>query len=295
MEEKQKKKFYLKWPWNLVVYAVLLAVFRLWALPVVLLLALWNRRRRPDVPEEGYCLQRTRQRLSRLGLAALFLLLGGLLAAYFAACLVMEDMAAWEVRDYAIWGVSGAAGLGFLIAGLVEAFRSLRDALCPEKSALAQSIRGQLPYPDEAPPVKELFAMVDQDIRENGQWFDRVAVGKRWVLGDLANDLSRIRVICGRDEILHSHHGGRTQTSRVIELYLLDDRRRLQVSALRNANELPMLLECLRLRAPEAIVCSYRELDAYTSKSDEEWEALEREFRMRGRSRGPARTAAALS
>ena len=34
---------------------------------------------------------------------------------------------------------------------------------------LAKSIRSQLPYPDEAPPVEELFAMVDRDIQANGQ------------------------------------------------------------------------------------------------------------------------------
>lgn len=36
-------------------------------------------------------------------------------------------------------------------AGLFLAYRSLRDALVPEKRALAQSIHSQLPYPDEAP------------------------------------------------------------------------------------------------------------------------------------------------
>ena len=48
---------------------------------------------------------------------------------------------------------------------LFRSYRSLRDALIPEKSALARSIRAQLPYPDEAPPVKELFAMVDRDLQ----------------------------------------------------------------------------------------------------------------------------------
>ena len=42
--------------------------------------------------------------------------------------------------------------------------------------------------------MKELFAIVDKDIRENGQWFDKVAVGKEWVLGDMASYIPRIRV-----------------------------------------------------------------------------------------------------
>ena len=49
-------------------------------------------------------------------------------------------------------------GVVAILVGLFLAYRSLRDALVPEKSALAQSIRAQLPYPDEAPAVKELFA-----------------------------------------------------------------------------------------------------------------------------------------
>ena len=72
-------------------------------------------------------------------------------------------------------------------------YRSLRDALVPEKSALAQSIRDQLPHPDEAPAVKELFAMVDQDLKQNGQWCGKLGVGKEWVLGDEVSRISRIR------------------------------------------------------------------------------------------------------
>ena len=67
--------------------------------------------------------------------------------------------------------------------GLFLAYRSLRDDLVPEKSALAQSVPGQLPYPEKASPVKELFAMVDQDLKQNGQWAGKLGVGKKWVLG----------------------------------------------------------------------------------------------------------------
>lgn len=281
MEQKRKGKFYLKWPWNVVVYIVLLVCLRLLAIPVILLLAFWNKKQQPDGPEEGYCLQRTRMRLARLGWAALFLALGGLLGAYFVGCILIEDMQSWGAKDYGIWVVSALAGLFFLGMGLVEAYRDLRDALCPARSTLAKSIRSQLPYPDEAPDVKELFAMVDEDIKANGQWFDRVAVGKRWVLGDQAADLSRVRVVCGRDEMIRHHSNGRVRSSRVLELYLLDDRRQLQMTYLRSGSELPMLLECLRLRAPEARFCSYKELSAYQNMSEQEWQALEQEYQQR--------------
>lgn len=72
---------------------------------------------------------------------------------------------------------AGRAGGGVLppadpgrLTGLIWA------ALFLVGGALAQSIRNQLPYPDEAPPVKELFSMVDQDLKQNGQWYGKLGM-----------------------------------------------------------------------------------------------------------------------
>ena len=62
--------------------------------------------------------------------------------------------------------VGGLGGMALLLGGIYTAYTSVRDAFWPEKSTLARSIRSQLPYPDGAPGVKELFAMVDKDIQE---------------------------------------------------------------------------------------------------------------------------------
>ena len=65
-EETSRKRFYLKWPWNVIVYILLAAVLRIFAIPLILLILWWNKKQQPDGPEEGYCLQRTRGRLTGL-------------------------------------------------------------------------------------------------------------------------------------------------------------------------------------------------------------------------------------
>ncbi len=165
-KESPKKRFYLKWPWNVVVYIVLVVVLRIFAIPVILLIMWWNKKQQPDGPEEGYCLQRTRGRLTGLIWAAIFLIGGGLAIWFFLTAQSMPYEAE-QLKEEMSFGyyLIPVAGVGAILIGIFLAYRSLRDALVPEKSALAQSIRDQLPYPDEAPPVKELFAMVDQDLK----------------------------------------------------------------------------------------------------------------------------------
>ena len=133
-----------------------------------------------------------------------------------------------------------------MLVGLFLAYRSLRDALVPEKSALAQSIRNQLPYPDEAPPVKELFAMVDQDLKQNGQWCGKLGVGKEWVLGDEVSSIPRIRGVFSRVERHTRHAGKRTQVTYIYEIWIVDERRERQVTTLKSRRELEEAMDCLR-------------------------------------------------
>lgn len=269
-------------------------LLRLFAIPVILALMAWNKMRQPDGPEEGYCLQRTRNRLAWLGWSLLYLVIGLCCGAVFFTQLG-QDRADWDFKDWATLIVCGVIALGAALLCLYETYSVLRDVFFPEKSRLAQSIRSQLPYPDEAPDVKELFAMVDQDIRENGQWFDRVAVGKEWVLGDDVSALDRVRVISGRNEIVRRHNGNRTQSARIVELHILDDRQRIQITGLRDPRELEPLLNCLRLRAPEALVVPYSQFSDYSAKSDEEWDELEREYFRRQSQRERTETERAYS
>lgn len=286
MDSEEKHGFRLKWPWNWVACGVFIVaagyfIGYLWSALLAALFLWWQKKRRPGtVPQGGYCLDRTRKRLARLAWALLYLIIAFCCGAVFFMQL-QEDRAAWELEDWAMLIVSGVISLGAALLCLYETYTDLRDALCPAKSRLAQSIRSQLPYPDEAPGVAELFAMVDEDIQENGIWFDRVAVGKEWVLGDDVTSLSRVRGVFPRDEIKVRHANGRRQSARIVELWIVDDRRQVQCTGLRNPGELEMAVNCLRLRCPEAVFSSYSRMSEFLGKTEEDWQAMERDYRCR--------------
>lgn len=285
LKETSKKRFYLKWPWNVIVYVLLVVVLRIFAIPLILLIMWWNRRQQPDGPEEGYCLQRTRGRLTGLIPAAL-LAVGGGLAIWFFAVAETMPYEAERLKEEMSFGyyLIPVVGAGAILVGLFLAYRSLRDALVPEKSALARSIRSQLPYPEEAPPVKELFAMVDQDLKQNGQWFGRLGVGKAWVLGDEASSIPRIRGVFSRVERHTRHAGKRTQVTYLYEIRIVDDRRQQQVTSLRSKREVEEAMDCLRRRVPAAVFGEYdsREYnDLIYAEEEEQRYAQERAYRSR--------------
>ena len=160
-----------------------------------------NMERQSSRAEECFCLQRTRGRLTGLIPAAL-LIAGGALCLYFfyLGQTLPGEVERLDDQMRIFYQLCPFLGAGMIFIGIFLAYRSLRDALHPEKSALAQSIRDQLPDPDEVPPVKELFAMVDRDLQENGLWCGRLGIGKEWVLGDQVSRIPRIRGVFSRSE-----------------------------------------------------------------------------------------------
>lgn len=285
METKNKGSGGIPWPWNLLLAIVFVAgagyfIGYLWSFLIALGFSAWQKKQNPGMPRGGYCLEKTRKRLSSLGLAAIVLLLG------FCCCVYVwmeleEGTAGWETMDYVKMAIGGIGGLVFFLCGIVTAFTSVRDAFWPERSTLARSIRSQLPYPDSAPGAAELFAMVDKDIAENGQWFEKVAVGKEWILGEVASYIPRIRIFFGRDEIRTRRSGDRVNSSRIVELHILDDRKQHLIMTMRNPEELKALLDCISLRAPDALRRPYGEYGKWQGKSDMEWENLLREYRVK--------------
>ena len=285
VKNSQKKRIYLKWPWKVVVYIALVVILRIFAIPVILLIMWWNKKQQPDGPEEGYCLQRTRGRLTGLIWAGLCLAGGGLAAWFFltAQSVPYEAERLKEEMSFGYYLIPAAGAIAILL-GLFLAYWSLRDALVPEKSALAQSIRRQLPYPDETPPVQELFAMVDQDLKQNGQWCGRLGVGKEWVLGDEVSSIPRIRGVFSREEHRIHRAGKRTQAVHIYEIWIVDDRRERQVTTLKSKKELEEAMDCLRRRAPAALFGVYdsREYqDLVYAKEEEQQYAQERAYRQR--------------
>ena len=275
--------FRLKWPWNWVVCGLFVAAawyfIGIFSLLLVALFLWWQKKRHPDaVPQGGYCLDRTRKRLARLLWSVLYLFLAAGCGVVFFMGFGEEKT---EISDWAVWIVSGGAFVLFAGCFLYETYTDLRDAFCPAKSRLARSIRSQLPYPDEAPPVGELFAMVDKDIEANGQWFDRVAIGKEWVLGDDVSAIPRIRGVFSRDEIKVHYSNGRRQSARIVELYIVDDRRQVQTTGMRKPAELQAAVTCLRLRAPEAHFDDHACMARFLDCTEEEWQSRERSFQRR--------------
>lgn len=280
--DKAKKRLYLKWPWNLVVYVLLVVLLRIFAIPVILLLMWWNKKQQPDGPAEGYCLQRTRGRLILLVWAAVALLMAAAGAAYLTLSWTV-DKTGWDYMEYIKLAAAGLLAVGGVLVAGYLAYTGLWDAFCPEKSQLARSIRDQLPYPEEAPPVKELFAMVDEDLRRNGQWFGRLAVGREWILGDEVSYIPRIRGVFWRDETRTRRSGNRVTTTRILQLWILDDRRQCRATDLRQPKELQAALDCLRQRVPAAVFAKYdsREYNDCIHADEQQWYFMEREFERR--------------
>lgn len=279
MKEKKSGGF-LHWPWNIILYVLLLAALRIFAIPVILILIWAQQKNNPNGAEEGYCLTRTRKRISWVAWGLLWLAVSGLLFYMFYVGL-QQDRVYWDREDYVTLAVSGGGGALLLLLGLFMGFTGVKDTFFPEKSELAASIRSQLPYPEEAPPVGELFAMVDGDLKENGQWFDKMGIGREWVLGELVNHIDRVRGIFVVDEIRQRHAGGRTNTTRIMELVLIDDRWQKHVTSFKDPRELRAAADCLALRAPGARRGTNDQWIGFLNMDDGAREDFEREFRRK--------------
>ena len=91
---KEKKGGFLRWPWNVVVYIALLAVFRLFAIPIILILMAVQGKNNPHGVAEGYCLSRTRKRFSWVLWGLLWLVVSaGLFYMFYIG--LQQDRAYW--------------------------------------------------------------------------------------------------------------------------------------------------------------------------------------------------------
>ncbi len=228
----------------------------------------------------SFCLKKTRGRILLLYISFLFIAAGivCIISSLYSYANLSADRGAFE---YIVSTAIFVIGIGCIVMAVYEGYSNVRDFFFPLKSRLADSIRSQLDFPDEYPTLPELFGLVDDDIRENGRWFDSTAVGKEWVLCDDAFYIPRIRAVFKRDEEIKRRIKQRIQTVRVTELYILDDRRQQMVIPVKNHNELEPLAACLRLSAPDALFLPYEKYMTHLSMTDEDWEQIDREFHSR--------------
>ena len=277
---KEKKGGFLRWPWNVVIYVLLAVALRLFAIPIILALMAIQRKNNPHGAAEGYCLSRTRQKLSWVGWGLLMVVISVALFFTFSWGL-QQDPAYREAMDYVTLVITGVGGLLLLLLGVYMIYVGARDTFFPEKSILAETIRSQLPYSDEAPPVEKLFAMVDDDLKANGQWFGAVGIGREWVLGDAVNRIDRLRGIFTVDKVIHRRAGKRNITERVLQLILIDDRWQQHTTDFKDPQDLRAAADCLSLRVPDARRGVNDQLDHFWTTDEGKREELERDFRQR--------------
>lgn len=287
---KEKLAGVLRWPWNVVIYVLLVLVLRVFAIPIILVLVWVQQKNDPHGVSDGYCLSRTRKRLTRM-IWALLMLAASAAMLYMLTVGLKLDRTYWENSDYATLAFCGIGGALLLVGGIWMGYTAIRDVFFPEKSALAQSIRSQLRYPGRAPSARELFAMVDGDLKENGRWFGPVGIGREWVLGDTAVQISRIRGIFTVDEIhQHSTKTG-TRTSRTLELVLIDDRWYKTAISFRDPQELKAAADCLSLQVPDARRGVNGAYVSFLNLSERERDRFERDFNQSQSSRRQGETA----
>lgn len=278
--ENKKKGFHIKWPWDILLYIVLVAVLRVFAIPVIVFLVAQNKKSAPDGPNDGYCMRQAHARMSMLLWALLYLFIAVCLGVFCYATLT-ETQGYRETEDYAKIIVAGLATVVFAGLGVYSVFVGLRDSLFPEKGALAKSIREQVARPEDYTNVGELFEVVDKDIEDNGQWFGNIAVGDEWILGPTASLISRIRAVFFRNEIRTRSTGKRMTTTRIIQLIVMDDEQRSAIYDLKKEDDLQNLVNYLSVKAPDAIFKPYKEYVNYNSMKKDEWEEFLLDYRRR--------------
>lgn len=219
---------------------------------------------------KAYCRKKIKLQPRNLYAGAFYLLIGLLIGGYGIISSTGSYEAAAEDQAFAF-----IIGLLGILAGLYEFFLVFRDMLFPSKSILAKSIRSQLPDSSKSTDVKALFALVDQDIEENGHWFGPAAVGKEWVLGEEASYIPGIRAVFYRNKIK------RNRGIRILWLYIMDDRRQVQSTRFNYAKDLEDALKYLKKCVPAAFFGDYSDYLDRENKTDEEWWSWERDFQLR--------------
>lgn len=120
--------------------------------------------------------------------------------------------------------------------------------------------------------------MVDRDLAAGANWFEKVGIGREWVLGDEASYIPNIRGVYRRHEIHYRSGGGNRH---ITQLLIVDHRQKSQITDMMDYRELDAAVQCLRLRAPAAAFGDYNDYLKIIGCSQDDWDRREHDFRLR--------------
>lgn len=162
--------------------------------------------------------------------------------------------------------------------GMLLMFLGFRDALFPAKSTLADSIRSQLKYADEATSVDELFGTVDNDIEKNGKWFGNLAIGKEWIFSDTVMNIDRVRAAFYKIE--REFNNNRTTVTFI--LTLIDDKRQDQNFYMKSEDAMMTAYQTICVMVPEIYTGPRKK---FIKMSDTDYNTFEAEFKEKQQNR----------
>lgn len=168
------------------------------------------------------------------------------------------------------WGALIISAIGTI--ALVVFIRSLLLIFSPASGKLGKSVR---PYMDGSihTDVKSMFALIDEDIEQNGKKFGYARVGKQWILGGEAMLIERIRgIFCIK--IVRSKR-------REYAICLVDDRQNVQTTNLSREKHLDELNDYLTHLLPHAATGNFDDYLTFISKDAAVMEAFNEEFLRR--------------
>lgn len=196
--------------------------------------------------------------------------IGWALGSYFigSACLP-SGIVMLTAKPFLLGGIIltaiGSVGLAFFIRNLLLIFS-------PANGKLGKSVR---PYMDGSirTDVKSIFALIDEDMAQNGKKFGYVRVGKQWILGGEAMLIERVRgIFC-----VKVYRAKRREYA----IILVDDRQNVQTTNLTREKHLDELNYYLTHLLPYAATGNFNDYLKFIGKKDDEMEAFNKEYLRR--------------
>lgn len=193
--------------------------------------------------------------------------IGWALGSFFIAASCFPSGFLLLIDEPFTWGALIISVIGTIALAIF--IRSLLLIFSPANGKLGKSVR---PYMDGSihTDVKSMFALIDEDIVQNGKKFGYARVGKKWILGGEAMLIERIRgIFCIK--IIRSKR-------REYGICLVDDHLNVQTTNLSREKHLDELNDYLTHLLPYAATGDFDDYLTFIAKDNAEMEAFNEEF-----------------